>query len=319
MHQKNPHAIRMHFQGAVAVVQKHGSPYNMGRLAQKILASFACWTSFAPPNTLLVPFAELVWSSSLDSSSTEDDASNPDFYSDSLYPSAIKAVSIGSPHSRKSHGKRKNSVGVSTGGTSTDCPPPSRQRHPHETRSLSPALNIAIQRMTALSLLARRARCCSLSYQELVELMAGICCGGQRLASIRPKSLSPLEDSIRMTTLVHFFADVVPYEDGDEPRIAHLTDSVQGKLSFIDHESLLDDWPEALLWISIVVGVFAKGNTWAFFQDLLRLTCGRLKILRWSGINNCINQFQPISSEPFLGFCKAFWLSSRALKAVQIE
>ena len=295
----------------------------MGRLAQKIIASFVCWTSFAPPNTLLVLFAELVWSSSLYSLSEEDYTDNTESRSGSCYSTIINAPPISHPGLRRlhAHGKynNNNTAEVWTPRTLANGRLAPLQDSPQKKRALSPALRIATQHITALSLLARRARRSSLSHQDLVELMAGICCGGQRLASINPQSLSPLEDCIRMTTLVHYFADVVPFEEGDEPRIAHLTDGVQAQLSAIDLEVLLQEWPEVMLWIKIVVGIIAKAETWMFFQDLLRLTCGHLKILKWGGVINVIDKFQPISSEPFLGCCEMFWLSSRTLKSVRID
>ena len=323
MHQKDTYAVRMHFQGAVAIVQKYGSPYRMGRLAQKIIASFVCWTAFAPPNTLLVPFAELVWPSSLYSSSEQDQDDNPESHIGPCYSTLFDVPPISHPSFRKLdvRGKynSKDMAEVRTTKPLTSSQLTPLQDSPQNMRTLSPALRTVTQHITALSLLARRARRSSLSHQDLVDLMAGICCGGQRLASISPQTLSPLEDCIRMTTLVHYFADVVPFEDGDEPRIIHLTDAVQAQLLTIDLEVLLEEWPEVILWIAIVVGVFAKTETRIYFQDLLRLTCGHLKILKWGGIINVIDQFQPISSEPFLGCCEMFWLSSRTLKSVRIE
>ena len=319
MYQRNTLAIRLHFQGAVAVVQKHGSPYKMGPLARKIIASFACWTSYAPPNSLLVPFSTLVWSSSLYSSSDEDHASTLEFRSDSLYSTTITPFLTSDSGLRKSHDNDNNLAEARTYPLSPHSPSSPLQYHPQNIQTLSPALCVAIRRITALSLLARRARQSSLSHQELAELMAGICCGGQRLASVCPHALSLLEDCIRMTTLIHFFADVVPFDSGDEPPITHFTDSVQSKLSSMDLDVLLYEWPEAALWISIVAGVFAKGETWIYFQDLLRLTCGRLKTMKWDGIISVIDEFQPMSSEPFLECCEAFWLSSRALRSVRIE
>ncbi len=121
-----------------------------------------------------------------------------------------------------------------------------------------------------------------------------------------------------MTTLIHFFADVVPFEEEDESRSTHLTESVERRISSIDLELLLNDWPEVELWMAIVVGVFAKAETWTFFQDLLRLFCGRLKLLKWDAVIDVVDHFQPISSKPFLRCCKVFWVSSMALKSVQI-
>ena len=318
MHQGNIPAIRLHFQGAVALVQRHGSPYMMESLARKILASFACWTSYAPPNSLLVPFSTLVWSSS-PYSSAEDHASAREPHNHSFYSAIVKkgpTVDYGLCKPRDNDHDPAEAMTEPSSPSSSPCP---LQYHSQNIRVPSSTLCIAIQRITALSLLARRARQSLLSHQELAELMAGICCGGQRLASVNPDNLSFLEDCIRMTTLIHFFADVVPFDRGDEPPITHLTDSVQSKLLSINLDFLLNDWPEVLLWISIVVGAFAKGETWTFFQDLLRLTCGRLKILKWNGIISVIDEFQPISSKPFLECCEAFWLSSLALKSVQIE
>ena len=321
MQQKNTPAIRMHFQGAVAVVEKHGSPYKMGRLAQKIVASFVCWTSYAPqnPGSLLVPFSTLVWSSSLHFSSDEDTANIVETHSDSLYPLISRPNHIDEFSLRTSRDEGNNAAQGLTYPTPTSSPPLSSQNHLQNKRTLSPALCKAVGRIAALSLLARRARHSSLSHQELADLMAGICCGGQRLASINPLSLSPLEDCIRMTTLIHFFADIVPFEEADEPPITYLTESVQARLSSIDLEVLLREWPERLLWISIIVGVFAQAGTWTFFQNLLRLTCRLMKILRWDDVTDVLDSIQPISSEPFLRCCKSFWLSSQALKSIQIE
>ena len=307
MHQRNTRAIKMHFQGAVAVVQKNGSPYKMDRLAQRILASFACWTSFAPPNTLLIPFAELIWTSSVFPALKKKED-----------PSVNSAYEVPNPtidvHNTDDNDDTQSKQPYIQRKFSEPC---CLLRQPQDLRNLSPPLFKAGQRITSLSMLARRARNSTLSLQEQAELLAGICCGGQELASLKPSTLSPLEDCIRMTTLIHFFADVVPYEEGDEPRIIHLTAAVERNIACIDLELLLNEWPEVGLWIAIVVGIFAKEEQWSFFQDLLRQFSTRLKPLRWETVTNILNQFQPISSQPFLKSCRAFWLSSLALRSAQ--
>ena len=318
MHQRNTRAIKMHFQGAVAVLQKNGSPYKMARLAQKIVASFACWTSFAPPNTLLIPFAELIWSPSIYASGERKDPNVVELVNDSHSSIISEHLPLPTIRMQKTYDNDYTSPElhfISETLSGRPCPP---REPPRYSRNLSPPLLKATQRVTGLSFLARRARDSPITLQEQAELLAGICCGGQELASLNPRTLSPLEDCIRMTTLIHFFADVVPFEEEDESRITHLTESVERRISSIDLELLLDNWPEVGLWMAIVVGVFAKAETWTFFQDLLRLFCGRLKLLKWDAVIDIVDQFQPISSKPFLRCCKVLWVSSMALKSVQI-
>ena len=319
MHQKDMDAVRMHFQGAVAVVQKFGSPYRMDRLAQKIIASFVCWTSFAPPNTLLVPFAELVWSSSFYTSTEKVEC--PESHTGAYYFTILNPARSNQSGSRRAHAPGKTNNVKEAEANTANNPFVGRLaplQDPNPTRTIAPVLRIATQHITALSRLARRARHSSLSHQELAELMAGICCGGQRLGSIKPEKLTTLEDCIRMTTLVHYFADVVPFEGEDEPRITHFTEGVRAQLLTIDLEAQIQEWPEVFLWIAVVMGVFSKEDSWIYFQDLLRLACGHLKILKWSGVIEVIDQFQPISSEPFLEICEAFWMTSRTLKSVRL-
>ena len=138
MQQKDTPAVRMHFQGAVAVVQKHGSPYRMGHLAAKIIASFACWTSYATPSSLLVPFSTLVWGSSLYSSSAEDSADVLESRLSSLYPAIVRPVPAVHASLQKGQGNDNSPTEVETYPTPTNSPPSCFQYHPRNVQPLSP-------------------------------------------------------------------------------------------------------------------------------------------------------------------------------------
>ena len=322
MYQQNMQAVRLHFLGVVAMVQKVGNPYRLGPLARKCMASFACWTSHAPSHSILVPFTTLVWPSTLNHSNHENqvDISEEPFPTSSFPDSTIvRHLSTGyygwktSPGYGKPHPSSSSPSDLPNVPTQHHLQPPT---YHNTTTNFSPTLRTATQRITALSTLARRSRTSTLSHQELAELIAGICSGGQRLASMKPASLSPIEDCMRMATLIHFFADVVPFDDGDESPIIHLTDKIRGKLHHVEIDILLLECPELCLWLALVSGAFASDETCSFFQTLCRRACGRLGIRSWDGgVIACIDSFQPISSDPFLRACKAFWLSSRVLIA----
>ena len=178
---------------------------------------------------------------------------------------------------------------------------------------LSKALLTVLQRFDGLSILSKKARENRLTRQEIQTLIIGICRGGQPLFGIKDYCMSPLEECCRNTTYIHFYADIVPFEDSDGPLIVRQTEKIQATLLKIDALALLNDWPNVCLWIALTSGAFAVDDHWTWFRIFLREACDRLKVKTWDDVASISNEFLRMSCDFFVQRCKGFWESSMAL------
>ena len=178
---------------------------------------------------------------------------------------------------------------------------------------ISIALLTILQGLDGLSILSKKARESTLTRKEIQALMIGICRGGQPLFSIKDYCMSPLEFCCRNTAYIHFYADIVPFDDSDGPPIIRQTEKIHATLLKIDAQALVNDWPNICIWMALVAGAFAVDDHWTWFRIFLREACDRLMVKTWEDVASISNEFLRMSCDSFIQRCKNFWQSCMTL------
>ncbi|KAI9719492.1 MAG: hypothetical protein M1828_006199 [Chrysothrix sp. TS-e1954] len=157
-----------------------------------------------------------------------------------------------------------------------------------------------ILRMDDLLILAKTN---NLSVASAKELLSFIWYNVRSLRQSRTGRLTDLEDCVRQAIVMYLYANIFADPAGE---IAWLAEPVKEQMLLVDIDRLIVDCPQAVLWICLVVGPFAKGASRDYFASLLTQARGALVI------GSCQEALQQYAAQQFL------WTRSLDYEAEQL-
>ena len=131
---------------------------------------------------------------------------------------------------------------------------------------VSDALVNCIPGLLRMDELLTLAKTKNLSVATAKELLSYIWYNFRTLTQTNEMRHTEFEDCVRHAIVIYAYAKIFADPAGE---ISWLAEPIKDQLLRVDIERLLHECPEAMLWICLVIGPFAKGETRNWFFDLL--------------------------------------------------
>ena len=179
-----------------------------------------------------------------------------------------------------------------------------------EAHFISQKLLAAIDTVCAVTALSRQARKNQLSLPQTQLFIKGLWYCGCQLFTMRNYGSTELESCCRLGVVLYTYVDVQPFDNERDDLAVQLACLIHLRLLELDTSFLLTIIPEFCLWISLLAGTFAEGESSIWFRAFLRKVCTHLLLCSWKEASACAEVFLMFGSDVCIERAQEFWNSS---------